>query len=366
MSKKIISVMLALVLVLSTLATVAFAAGVTFEELDAEGLSTNTQTWSLGEPKDNGDGTYSVDVTLTTNYPTGAIQFLVEETDPDNAITLTGVTVGSAITYDAEASKNSSGLVVIVPQTTVDTSLITAPVIDGVIATLTYTYTGSGSAQIAIKNDPLKEDNAAGTLIAARMGNGNIVGTDFIAGQTVLSTGEAKTIGAAAEPPKLVVKAGTNGAINETYKCVYGIDVMDAGETISDVFEVTNGGSFVVTANGEGMEEGTGAVITVYSGPGGTGSVIDEYTVVIHGDVNGDGSADSLDASILCEYEIGFIPDFSAYGISDDIAFIAGDVNADGGADSLDASIICEFEIGFLANIYDITTLPGDLATVWC
>lgn len=364
MSKKIISVMLALVLVLSTLATVAFAAGVTFEELDAEGLSTNTQTWSLGEPRDNGNGTYSVDVSLTTNYPTGAIQFLVEETDPDNAITLTGVTVGSAITYDAEASKNSSGLVVIVPQTTAETSLITAPVINGVVATLTYTYAGSGSAQIAIKNDPYTEGNTAGTLLAARMGNGNIVGTDFIAGQTVLSTGEARTIGAAGKP-ELVVKAGTNGAINETYKCVYGIDVMDAGQTLSDVFEVTNGGSFVVKANGEGMEEGTGAVITVYSGPGGTGSVVGEYTVVIHGDVNGDGSADSLDASILCEYEIGFIPDFSAYGISDDIAFIAGDVNADGGADSLDASIICEFEIGFLANIYDITTLPGMLSSIW-
>lgn len=364
MSKKIISVMLALVLVLSTLATVAFAAGVTFEELDAEGLSTNTQTWSLGEPRDNGNGTYSVDVSLTTNYPTGAIQFLVEETDPDNAITLTDVTVGSAITYDAEASKNSSGLVVIVPQTTAGTSLITAPVINGVVATLTYTYTGSGSAQIAIKNDPYTEGNTAGTLLAARMGNGNIVGTDFIAGQTVLSTGEARTIGAAGKP-ELVVKAGTNGAINETYKCVYGIDVMGAGQTLSDVFEVTNGGSFVVTANGEGMEEGTGAVITVYSGPGGTGSVVGEYTVVIHGDVNGDGSADSLDASILFEYEIGFIPDFSAYGISDEIAFIAGDVNADGGADSLDASIIFEFEIGFLANLYDITTLPGMLSSIW-
>ena len=105
--------------------------------------------------------------------------------------------------------------------------------------------------------------------------------------------------------------------------------------------------------------------MTVYSGPNGTGNVIGSYTVVIHGDVNGDGSADSLDASILCEFEIGFISDFSAYGISDDIAFIAGDVNADGGADSLDASIICEFEIGFLANIYDITTLPGMLSSIW-
>lgn len=328
MSKKIISVMLALVLVLSTLATVAFAAGVTFEELDAEGLSTNTQTWSLGEPKDNGDGTYSVDVTLTTNYPTGAIQFLVEETDPDNAITLTGVTVGSAITYDAEASKNSSGLVVIVPQTTVDTSLITAPVIDGVVATLTYTYAGSGSAQIAIKNDPLKEDNAAGTLIAARMGNGNIVGTDFIAGQTVLSTGEARTIGAAADP-ELIAKAGTTGYVDAARSYVYGVP---ASSNPLNYFEATNGGYIEMSEGTASATNGTGATLTLYK-DSTKATVIATYTLVIFGDVNGDGYVLSDDSTSVLNHAANAITLTGA-------PLFAADVSADGYVLSDDSTAI--------------------------
>ena len=351
-TRKILSVLLALAMVFSVL-TVSASAAVNYEE-DAQ----YKQEWELVEVSNDG-AKCVVNVVLTTNYPTGSIQFVIENSNPAAAVLdYENVALGSGITYDAEIKANANGKVLIIPETTADT--VTAPELDGaVVATLTYNCTGS--ATLKIKNDPKTADAPAGTLIAARMSDGDIVTGDPIVGQAATVTGTVN-IGGAAAPAELVVKDGTNGVIDTDYMCVYGIDVMDAGETIGDVFEVTNGGSIEVTPSNEGVEEGTGAILVAKDA---AGEVIGEYTVIIHGDINGDGAADSLDASIICEFEIGFMDDFSAYGISDEIAMMAGDVNADGGADSLDASMICEFEIGFSDVLYDITTLPQELYDIW-
>lgn len=361
MSKKILSVVLALVLVMTTFAVSAFAVGGTGYEDD----STKTQTWALENERDNGDGTWSVDVRLTANYVVGAISFQVTNPDAEDGklvgATLKSVTKGAALTYGANIQKNSTtGLVVIIPEPADETENGVDLTNGGIVATLTFTLTAE-SADIAIINDPKSEDNKGGDLIAVRLSDNNLTTATWIYGQTVTSVGETKTLGASAESVFQVIE-GTNGVIDEDYMCVYGIDVMDMGETIADVFEVTEGGYIEVTPSVEGVEEGTGAILTAYTAGG---DVIGEYTVVIHGDVNGDGASDSLDASLLCEYEIGFLADFSDYNISDEIAMLAGDVNADGGADSLDASLICEFEIGFLDMIFDITTLPQELYEIW-
>ena len=60
MSKKLLSVFVALMMVVSMFAIVANAAGYEDDETAAE----YTQDWALGEPVDNGDGTYSVDKEL--------------------------------------------------------------------------------------------------------------------------------------------------------------------------------------------------------------------------------------------------------------------------------------------------------------
>lgn len=316
MSKKIISVMLALVLVLSAFATVAFAA-TSYEALDDEGKSEYTQTWALGEPVKGTDGKYTVTVSLTTNYPTGAIQFQVEETDANDVIALESVALGSAIGYDAEITKNSSGLVLIIPQTSADSNLIEAEAIDGVIATLTYSYTGTGSADIAIKNDPVTEETPYGTLIAARMGNSNIVSTNFIVGQTVESTGEKRTIGETTAPADLAVKSAytSKGIVIDTAKTfggayagvVYGLDLpADSNSQIgttsltaayyTERFEATNGGTLSVTKTpyiSRPASYGTGTTLKVT----GTDGNSKTYLVVIFGDVNGDSKINTNDIS---------------------------------------------------------------------
>lgn len=324
MSKKILSVMLALVLVMSTFVTVAFAAGVSYETIDEEtGLSEYTQVWALSEPVDKGNNTYTVDVSLTTNYPTGAIQFQIEEIDDGNVITLDSVALNTTnITYAAEVSKNSAGKVIIVPQTTADASLIEAKAINGVIATLTYTYTGTGSAEIAIKNAPKTEENPAGTLIAARMGDGNIVSEDSVVGQSVVDANGAAvtveritpvTIGSAAEPADLVLTdtGSTAGVIIDTTHTfggaytgvVYGITSTNykAKTTITNNVTASNEGSLVVTtSDGKTTASGnygTGATIEVLNSDGtSTGKI---YVFVAFGDVDGNGLINGNDAKAV-------------------------------------------------------------------
>ncbi len=100
-----------------------------------------------------------------------------------------------------------------------------------------------------------------------------------------------------------------------------------------------------------------------YDGPGGPGTgatvdlldvdknVINTFTVVIYGDVNGDANIDSGDASVLVDREnyIGtWNPSTDAHYI------IAADVNGDGNIDSIDAGILVDCEL--YVSIIDQTT----------
>ena len=60
-TRKLLSVVVALMMVVSMFAMTANAANYYESEEDA---ATYTQTWALSEPVDNGDGTYTVDVSL--------------------------------------------------------------------------------------------------------------------------------------------------------------------------------------------------------------------------------------------------------------------------------------------------------------
>lgn len=340
-TRKILSVVLALVMAVSMLAIGASAA---YEA--GENATNYTQTWALSEPVDNGNGTYSVDVSLKTNYPTGAIQFVVTNTDSTVA-TLTDAKLGSAIpaAYGATINKSASkGKVVIIPTTTEDT--ITAQAIDGVIATLTYTYSGSGSANIAIENSPKTETNVNGSLIAARMSDGDVVTGDMITGQTVTSVGETRTIGASAAAPELVAKTGTTGFVDDTNSFVYGVDI-GASDPCA-YFEATNGGYIEMTANDSGVVNGTGATLTLYTNNSKT-AVVKTYTLVIFGDVNGDGAVDASDVSAIKNHANYVV------SITASAALFAADVNADTAVDASDVSVVknhANYAVSLPANVW--------------
>lgn len=312
-TRKILSVVLALAMVFATLAVTASAA---YYYEDEESATENTQVWTLGTPVDTGDGlTYTVDVSLTTNYPTGTIQFVVENTDNTN-VALSGVTVGAAIpaTYNAVASySNTTGKVIIVPQTALNSDSITATAIDGVIATLTYTYSGTGGATINIEEAPKSATTTDGSLIAARISDGDLVTGDLITGQTATFVTNEQTIGSAFSPADLAIKGAyaNSGIIIDTNKTfgneydgvVYGFTLPDNGATkvteayYGEYLEATNGGYLTVVNTpyvARPKSYGTGTKIQVYSSDD---SLSKEYLVVLFGDVDGTGLINITDVT---------------------------------------------------------------------
>ncbi len=350
--RKLLSVLVALMMVVSMFAIVANAAGYESEE-DAANY---TQDWALSEPVDNGDGTWTVDVLLTTNYGTGPIQFVLTNTDTSVAA-IQSVTLGDAIPADYNATVSVSkakGKVMIIADTA-GTGTITAEEIDGVIATVVYTYAGEGTAEIAIDDNAKSATNVAGTLIAARMSDGDVVTGEPITGQTV-TVGDSVIIGGGdAEAPTLGVIDGTIGVIDTTRQDMYcdmdGIGMGDAtftgyiygvepeyGETVDAIFEVVGDGELEIVANDAGSEAGTGTIVNVLDA---NGDVIETYCLIIFGDVNGDGMVDMADSSDIDLHD-SYMYEYSADGMRFDLAYMAfaGDVNCDGMVDMADSSDI--------------------------
>lgn len=367
---KVLSVLLAVAMLFSVVAVSAFAA-YTPTDTDKSG-NAYTQTWALSEPTNNGDGTWSVNVSLTTNYPVGSIQFKIANTN-NTGVKLTKAVKGAAFANDANVTfSNATGKVTIVPKTTGKTNLACA-VVNGVIATLTYTVESGASADINIVNDPKGTvgTDVGGSLIATRCGTAQLVG-DYIAdgpgvyGQTVLGVGESRHIGESAKP-ELVVIEGTNGVIDtkkttltnedeSTYKVdglIYGVETsgdVDDGtdnydQTIADVFEVKNG-TMNIVKNDVNSTCGTGTKVQVLDK---TGNVVATYVLVIFGDVNGDGKINNNDASIVKLHNLGYYDDGDDGDgeITDSVKLLAGDVDGDRRVNNNDASYMKMHNIGY-------------------
>lgn len=307
MSKKILSVVLALVFVLTTFAVSAFAVGASGYEEDAAAY---TQTWALGEPVDNGDGTWTVDVSLTANYHVGAISFVVTNTAPTNAV-LTSVTKGAALTYEANIQMNATtGLVAIIPEPLTAGDLGADLTAGGVIAQLTYTLAGGASADLAIENAPKTATNPGGELIAVRLSDNNLTTGKMIYGQTVTSVGETRTLGAVSAPADLAKTAGAEAGVlidkGHTFGGAYTGVVFGFTQAANNTFmttayltknlEATNGGSLAFSRSIGKTGYGTGTVITVKNADG---TVAATYVVVIFGDADGNGLINGNDTKAV-------------------------------------------------------------------
>ena len=312
-TRKILSVVLALAMILSTFAVSAFAAA-SYEDADNE----YNQTWALSEPVDNGDDTYTVDVSLTTDYKTGVIQFVLTNTDIA-AVEYTSIELGDAIPEDYNAdisamasAKDPNALNVMIIPSTVGVSTIEATEIDGVIAKVTYTLV-SGSADITLKDDAASSENPGGTLIAARVSDGNIVTGDMVTGQNATIDVATVTIGDSALPSDLAKKATAEAGIvidtAKTFGGLYDGVVFGFTQAATNTFknttyllnnlEATNGGSLsIVTSDGKTVATGnygTGTVITVTGLDGNS----KKYVVVIFGDTDGNGLINVTDVGVI-------------------------------------------------------------------
>lgn len=306
-TRKILSLVLALAMIVSTFAVSAFAAAAYESEEDILAGKYN-QTWALSGPADNGDNTYTVDVNLTTDYATGAIQFVLTNTAAAS-VTYDSIALGDAIPADYKAQisafekvndDGTSKVTVMIIPTTENVSTISAVALDGIVAKVTYTLV-SGSATIALDNNPSSAANPAGTLIAGRASDGNLVTSDMITGQNVEVTAGAESviIGNAALPSDLAKKSTAEAGIVidtvHTFGSAYDGVVFGFTQAANNTFmntnylvnnlEATNEGTLTFSRSIGKTGYGTGTVITVTGKDGGTKT----YVVVIFGDVDGNG-----------------------------------------------------------------------------
>ena len=296
MSKKVIGALLAIALVLSVFSFSVFAVGTGYEsEADA---SKYTQIWGLAN-KQGSDGTYTVDVVLTTDYLVGPVQFQINGVDE-----VTKVTVGSDY-YPAVANAGKSGLVSLIPDTS--TTLEGKKLTNAVIATVTYKSASNGTPSMD-ETDYKSASKPQGSLMAARLEGSTAVNfATFIVGQkpTVVPLG-----GEMPEPPAgdadLQVKSGVTGVVIDTHKTfggkyagvVYGFaqaanNTFKNSAYITAALEATDGSALTITTSDGKADSGK-------VGNFGTGTTVKvgekTYVICIFGDIDGNGLINTSDA----------------------------------------------------------------------
>lgn len=149
---------------------------------------------------------------------------------------------------------------------------------------------------------------------------------------------------------ELLPNIDTEADIDYSINCVYGVP---ARSNPLDYFVATNDGCIEMSMGEMNklivgkVPNGTGAKLTLYADSSKT-KVIEEYTLIVFGDVDRNGLVDTNDAQSIIDYLKG-IKD-----LSDDLSYYAGDINCDGELDETDVDMITDYIGGnkFPVNIW--------------
>ena len=329
-AKKVLSLVLAVVMVA---ATFAFSASAANEKNATFTVSVDKATVSQGE-------VITVTVKLTTNYYAGptnvpvyynpAVFEFVEKS-------VTGTNIFGATATDVQSHNDTATgclKVAFIPNTADSTAA--AKVMNGEnLFTFKLRAIADGPSNIGLKpGDQKTSSNIGGPLYCGAYGSSAITANPDTVGQTFTIKNTTATVGSAAKP-ELAVIGGTTGVIDAANKYVYGVNPGDAATLY---FEATNGGSVKMVANDADCDYGTGATLQLLAADGTT--VLDTYTLIIFGDVNGDGAIDASDATLVKRASIGTTTLAGVY-------LFAADVNGDESmGDASDATLLKRASIG--------------------
>lgn len=131
---------------------------------------------------------------------------------------------------------------------------------------------------------------------------------------------------------------------------VIGVDIMNDPSVLCYV--ETTGGWWADIELNESQTESTGAKLLIYDE---NDDVVEEYYVVVFGDINGDCVFDGMDISLLAD-AIGFAVEepWGSYGSLEDFPeSFSADVNHDYVLDGMDIAAIAD-QIGFIEDIEQI------------
>ena len=124
----------------------------------------------------------------------------------------------------------------------------------------------------------------------------------------------------------------TDTIIDNVNSYIFGLNI---AQNLDALIQATRGASLVFHNTPNGL--GTGTVVDLLS----DGELVRSYTIIVYGDVNGDGNIDTIDAGFfvnLENYAVKWDP------ITDAILYKSGDLNGDGAVDSIDAGIAADAE----------------------
>lgn len=330
-AKKAIGVILAVVMIATMFAFGSFAAGAGNATFTVEPSATQVEV---------GD-TITVSVKLTTDYYAGPtsvpIYYNAALFDYVAGSLNTADIFGAGATDVASYNNNGCLTVAFVPKSAA--AGVKAQVLNNVtLFSFQLTAKANGVSPVELKAaDQKAVGNMTGKLYCGSYANASVTSAVTSIGQTFTLKNSSVQIGSVAATPELVAKAGTAGVVDSDRGYVYGVT---SGTTAADYFEATNGGTLEWAAGTASSENGTGATVTLKDA---TGAVVSTYTLIIFGDLNGDGNVDSTDSAVIMQKVAGT-------ATLTDLQTFAGDLNADGNSDSTDSAAIMQ-KVAGTANV---------------
>ncbi len=153
-----------------------------------------------------------------------------------------------------------------------------------------------------------------------------------------VAQGRTKIIDVKLSPIVLTPKEGTSTVVDRENEFIYG--VRPGIKNLNDFVSLVSGGSVSYTETKNGFGTGTKALVKHADAQDKT------YTVVIFGDVNGDGVYDGQDAFMVQLLSLGI---FTKKQVGE-ASWLAADCNHDGVVNSADAEILSEAGV-FIAEV---------------
>ncbi len=336
-NKKIITIIISIVLIISITSAVLIATANAKETSVV--ISVDKEELSAGE-------TATVSVKVTANYSIATMSIpvfydktLVEVTEA--TATLTDFSVASAITDEESAdtnkiyvntdiSEDNFGFVLVnyiggagkdVPET-----------MDSVVLTFKITAKAdvNGTAAIKCDNKSAKtDDNVAGMLYFGSPTSGRTINSIPENIENIDLTSAQSNVTIITGGTTLLPNKELTAVVDTEKNYVYGIPAGIGEEDLGEYFTVSNG-IFKMVANEGGYTTGTGATLVVKDLDG---NEVASYTLIIFGDVNGDGAVTATDSATVEVASLGAEMETAVY-------VYAADVNGDGAVTATDSATV--------------------------
>ena len=335
-AKKVLSLVLAVVMVAAMFAFSASAETVA-------GETRFSVTVDPTAPVNVGDR-ITVTVKLTTDYHVGPLcvpvyydttVFRFAENSVANKIALFGAGTDSQAYNDAE---KGCVRVAFIPDPSKE---VAAQVLtDATLFTFQLEAIANGTSNIGLHADDQKtETNKNGALYCGKYTSSDVT-KDFAMYLTPFVINNATATVGSTAAPEIVPKDGTTGVVDSVNKYVYGVT---PGDVAANYFEATNGGTLTWDIGTAQADNGTGATVTLKDSKG---VEVETYTLVIFGDINGDGVINIADLTKVSAYTLG-----ATTSLAEGVEMFAADVDGLSGINSADKAKLSAYTLGTTAAV---------------